>query len=83
VKDDDVKVFVVRAAGSTVTAQELVDFLVPRVPRFMVPRYVEFIDGLPKTPTGKVRKVDLRALSNELAWDRVAPVPVSDPALQL
>jgi crotonobetaine/carnitine-CoA ligase len=83
VKDDDVKVFVVRAAGSTVTGQELVDFMSPRVPRFMVPRYVEFIDGLPKTPTGKVRKVDLRVLSNELAWDREAPVMASDAALPL
>ena len=50
----------------------------------MVPRYVEFIDGLPKTPTGKVRKVELRALSNELAWDRAAaPKLLSDSAVHL
>jgi len=73
VKDDDVKVFVVLVPGTLLTEDELLQFMAPRVPRFMLPRYVEFIDALPKTPTGKVRKVDLRAFSNELAWDRESP----------
>ena len=29
------------------------------MPRFMVPRYVEFFEELPLTPTRKVRKVEL------------------------
>lgn len=29
--------------------------------RFAVPRYLEFLDGLPRTPTAKVRKHELRA----------------------
>jgi crotonobetaine/carnitine-CoA ligase len=31
-----------------------------RLPYFAVPRYVEFVDALPKTPTAKVRKTELR-----------------------
>ncbi|GAA3311588.1 hypothetical protein GCM10020295_81610 [Streptomyces cinereospinus] len=30
------------------------------LPRFMVPRYYRIAQGLPRTPTGKIRKVDLR-----------------------
>jgi crotonobetaine/carnitine-CoA ligase len=32
-----------------------------RLPYFAVPRYLEFVDELPKTPTAKVRKTELRA----------------------
>jgi crotonobetaine/carnitine-CoA ligase len=35
-------------------------FCVDHMPRFMVPRYVRVVDSLPFTPTGKVRKADLR-----------------------
>jgi crotonobetaine/carnitine-CoA ligase len=31
-----------------------------RLPYFAVPRYVEFVEALPKTPTAKVRKTELR-----------------------
>ena len=36
----------------------------------MVPRFIEFVDELPKTPTEKVRKQDLRETGvNENTWD--------------
>jgi crotonobetaine/carnitine-CoA ligase len=31
-----------------------------RLPAFKVPRYVEIIDALPKTPTGRIQKFELR-----------------------
>ena len=38
----------------------------------MVPRYVEFVDALPKTPTGKVRKVELKTdWLSRTTWDRL------------
>ncbi|GAA0628863.1 ATP-dependent acyl-CoA ligase [Sporichthya brevicatena] len=71
VKDDDVKVFVVLAEGSTLTGEQLVEFLLPRAPKFMVPRYVEIVPALPKTPTGKVKKVDLRnQVAGPTCYDR-------------
>ena len=56
------------------TPEELIEFLVPRMPKFMVPRYVEFVDALPKTEaTIRTRKVELRdAAVNERTWDREA-----------
>jgi crotonobetaine/carnitine-CoA ligase len=40
----------------------------------MIPRYVEIVDALPKTPTMRVRKVELRADSGvgPGVWDREA-----------
>ncbi len=46
----------------------------PRMPKFMVPRYVEFVTELPKTEgTMRTRKVELRTESlNDNTWDREA-----------
>jgi crotonobetaine/carnitine-CoA ligase len=38
----------------------------------MVPRFVDFVDALPKTDTQKVRKFELRARPLENSWDREA-----------
>jgi crotonobetaine/carnitine-CoA ligase len=71
---DEVKVCVVPHPGRTLDPRELVEFLIPRMPRFMVPRYVEVVDALPKTEaTARVRKAELRRQPlNERTWDRVA-----------
>ena len=39
---------------------ELTHWLAERMPYFMVPRYIRFVDALPKTPTERVQKVKLR-----------------------
>ncbi len=39
---------------------ELTHWLAERIPYFMVPRYIRFVDSLPKTPTERVQKVKLR-----------------------
>ena len=72
--EDDVKICVVLRDGATVTHDELITFLVPRMPKFMVPRYVEFVDALPKTEaTLRTQKVKLRDEAlNERTWDREA-----------
>ncbi|TCK27637.1 AMP-binding protein [Pseudonocardia endophytica] len=62
ISEDEVKVCVVLRPGRELTAPELIDHLLTeRVPRFMIPRYVEFLDTLPKTPTNKIQKDRLRA----------------------
>ena len=70
-RDDDIKIVVVRIPGSALTDEDLIRYLIPRLPRFTVPRYIEFAPELPRTPTGKVRKVELRA-AHRGGWDRVA-----------
>jgi crotonobetaine/carnitine-CoA ligase len=72
--EDEVKVVVVVADGAELDPKELIEFLIPTMPRFMIPRYVEVIDALPKTPTMRVRKVELRAEGavTDSTWDREA-----------
>lgn len=74
--EDDVKVFVVPAPGTELDPAGLVEFLRPRVPAFMLPRYVEVCGELPRTQTGKVRKVELRALGpGPGTWDAERHAP--------
>lgn len=58
--EDEILACVVRREGSMLDAAALKAFVEPRLPYFMVPRYVRFMDVLPKTPTEKVRKQALR-----------------------
>lgn len=69
--EDEVKIVVVMEKGETLTPEELLDFCQERMPYFAVPRYVEFLDNLPKTPTGRVRKNVLREAGiTANTWDR-------------
>lgn len=71
--EDDIKVVVVPRPGETVDSRELIEFLIERMPYFMVPRYVEVQDGLPKTPTQKIQKNELRRAGvTGSTWDREA-----------
>jgi crotonobetaine/carnitine-CoA ligase len=48
------------AEGTAPDPAELTHWLAERMPYFMVPRYIRFVDTLPKTPTERVQKVKLR-----------------------
>src|SRR6185503_12497330 len=53
--------FVVRKPAHDLTAEELMTFLQQRLGKFKLPRAIEFSDEpLPKTGTGKIRKIVLR-----------------------
>ncbi len=51
---------VVRAEGQDVSGQELLAFLKGKVADWWIPSDVAFVDELPHTATGKVKKVELR-----------------------
>jgi crotonobetaine/carnitine-CoA ligase len=69
--DEEVKVVVVPVVGRTVDPEELIRYLIPRMPRHMVPRYVEVADSLPRSPSFKIKKAELRAAGVTAAtWDR-------------
>lgn len=55
------KAFVVLRPGSTATVEELQAFLHDALPRFKIPREIDFLDELPKTPTGKIQRFKLRS----------------------
>lgn len=47
--------------GSNATAQEIVDFAKERLAPYKYPREIEFLEVLPKGPSGKILKRELRA----------------------
>ena len=58
-----VKAFVVLAAGtepSEALISELKDFVKSTIAPYKYPRDIEFVEALPKTATGKLRRVELR-----------------------
>jgi len=56
-----VKAFVVLKPSEAIKEEELIDFGRSRMAVYKAPRFVEFIDALPKNPTGKILKRELRA----------------------
>jgi long-chain acyl-CoA synthetase len=54
-----VKAVVVRAEGAELTEKEVLAHCGERLARFKVPTVVEFVDALPRTPTGKVARRQL------------------------
>ncbi len=71
--EDEVLAVVAPVPGATIDPIELIEFLVERLPYFMVPRYIRVLDELPKTPTAKVMKAKLRVEGLAIGtWDREA-----------
>jgi crotonobetaine/carnitine-CoA ligase len=69
--DEEVKVVVVPVTGHTIDPLALTEYLIPRMPRHMVPRFIEVVDELPRTPSFKIKKADLRAAGvTSGTWDR-------------
>jgi fatty-acyl-CoA synthase len=56
------KALVVRKPEARLTEQELVDFCRARLAHYKCPQSVDFLDGFPKTGTGKILKRELRKL---------------------
>ena len=69
--EDEVKIVVVLEKGEELAQEALLAFCEERMPYFAVPRYVEFVERLPKTANEKIRKGELRdAGVTENTWDR-------------
>ncbi len=65
--EEDVKLFVVRKAGSILTEPVLREYCAARMAKFMVPRFVAFIAAMPRTPTGKPEKGTLAKWEDDSA----------------
>lgn len=60
VGEDDVWVVAVVRSGSTLTAEILAEYCRAKLPRYAVPRYIQFERDLPKTPTQRIEKYKIR-----------------------
>jgi acetyl-CoA synthetase len=70
IKGNVVKAFVVLAEGhdaSEAVADDIKSFVRERLSAYAYPRRIEFVDDLPKTLTGKIRRIELRERERERA----------------
>jgi carnitine-CoA ligase len=71
--EDEVKACVVVKPGESLAPEALLDYCQERMPRFALPRFVEYVASLPKTATGKLQKEGLRTNGvTPATWDREA-----------
>ena len=56
---------IVPKAGEHLTFEDLVAFLHDRIARYKLPEFMQTLEDLPRTPTGKVRKGPLRDIAME------------------
>ncbi len=69
--EDELKINVVLRPGEDLKPEHLCKFINENAPHYFVPRYLEYVDSLPYTPTNKVQKFKLREAGVTLeTWDR-------------
>jgi crotonobetaine/carnitine-CoA ligase len=69
--EEDVMVALVARPGADIEPEELIAFCDPRMARHMLPRYIDVVEALPRTPTEKVEKGTLRERGiTATTWDR-------------
>lgn len=69
--EDEIKVCLVLRAGRVLVPEEFLAWCEARLPYFAVPRYLEVLAELPRTPNNKIQKYLLRRSGVAAAWDRV------------
>ena len=71
IEEQEVLVAVKVKPGRALDPRALIEFLIPKLAYFMVPRYVRIVDEIPKTETNKPRKVVFRDQGVTAdTWDR-------------
>ncbi len=58
---EEIKAFIALKPGSEAAPEEFIEFVKERLAPYKYPRLVEIIDELPKGPTGKILKKELKA----------------------
>jgi crotonobetaine/carnitine-CoA ligase len=69
--EDEIKVCLVLREGRALVPEAFLAWCEARLPAFAVPRYLEVLAELPRTPNNKVQKYLLRRSGVDAAWDRV------------
>lgn len=71
--EQDILIVVVPQTASTPDPEALLHYLRPRMAYYMLPRYIRFVDDLPRTPSARVQKHLLRdeGITTD-SWDREA-----------
>jgi crotonobetaine/carnitine-CoA ligase len=71
--EQEVMAFIVPRPGHQIDPRALIAFCDERMAAYMVPRYIQIMASLPKTPTEKIAKSELMAIGiTASTWDREA-----------
>ncbi len=69
--EDEVMVALIARPGQALVPADIARWCASRLPRFAVPRYVDVLDDLPRTASGKIQKYLLRERGvTPTTWDR-------------
>ena len=68
--EHELKLNIILREGQSPTCEDICAFINENAPHYFVPRYMEFVDSLPYTPTNKVQKFKLREAGvSASCWD--------------
>ena len=71
---EEVMAWIKPRPGYNVSAESLHTYCKGRITTFKIPRYWKFVDAFPMTVTGKIRKIEMREISEkELGLDLLRP----------
>ena len=69
--EEEVLAVVIVKDGEELNPEELLDFCRPRMAHFAVPRYIRYVEELPRTPSQRIEKYKLREIGiTSETWDR-------------
>ena len=62
---EEIKVFIVLKKGETCTEAEIIEHCKPHLPKYKMPKQVQFMEALPKNMLGKILRAELRKLEQK------------------
>jgi acyl-CoA synthetase (AMP-forming)/AMP-acid ligase II len=62
---EGIKAVCVLRGAASLSADELVEFVAARIARYKKPRYVAFVEALPKTESGVIDREEVKGLYGE------------------
>ncbi len=69
--EEEVMIYIRLQPGEKVEPEDFINWCKDHMSSFMIPRYVQFVEDFPRTPTQRIQKYKLRELGTAHAWDRV------------
>jgi crotonobetaine/carnitine-CoA ligase len=74
--EDDVMIWVKAAPGATLDPKGIMQHCADNMAYFMVPRYVDIVDDIPRTGTLRVQKAEMKKQGvTDRTWDREKEMP--------
>ena len=74
--EDEVMIWVVPQKGARLDLKELIRFCAKNMAYFMVPRYIDIVDEIPRTETLRIIKTQMKKQGvTEKTWDREKEMP--------